>query len=243
MKKKSHRRAVASARTSKATSTETEAIDQARKTILNLLAGTVNEITLRYRVGCEVQALKRTYGDGAVGKLARQLGRARSALYEYASVAAAWPDRKEFVKWAKRKQRDGAPLTFSHFVDLARVSDAAARKHLFEVALTDRLSVRQLRKRVRAPGTRPIEQDSFESAVNGLDRLAQRLVDVRERCADLVANAGAEPVTKARSSCEAIKRAAEDLLTLLGQSEKPGLAKVRAAESEERRVTLSGGYA
>jgi hypothetical protein len=101
----------------------------------------------KYEIGCiirDVRSDNGKYGEGSVGKIARAVGRDVDTLYQYADVAETWA-QKEFERLIERKTTLGVPLSFSHFIELARVR---RNRDLLKV-LTERtfqgISVRHLR--------------------------------------------------------------------------------------------------
>lgn len=98
-----------------------------------------------YQIGAEVFGITKEtekYGRGSVKLLAGELGCTAALLYSYARVAAAW-NPEEFKEATKKANAKGLPLTFSHFVELAREEESkAAREHLFALALRESLDRR-----------------------------------------------------------------------------------------------------
>ncbi len=101
----------------------------------------------RYQVGCVIRNVRNaehSYGQGAVGKIARAVGRDVDTLYEYADVAETW-SQLEITRLLERKTLLGVPLSFTHLVVLSKVR----RDRDLLKALTDRaiagLSARHLR--------------------------------------------------------------------------------------------------
>lgn len=103
---------------------------------------------MKYLVGelvCEVQGDEGKYGAHAVEKLSAKLGSGFKAdtLYDAASVARTW-GKSEFSELVRRGDAERRRLSFSHFVELARVKLPEKREHLLQRALKDGLSVRRL---------------------------------------------------------------------------------------------------
>lgn len=90
------------------------------------------------------------YGEVAVEKIARSLGRDASSLHDYANVVQCWGP-VEFKQLMKRKSRKGLPLSISHLIELTGVRSAPQRAKLLEKALTEGLSVRDLRSQISEP--------------------------------------------------------------------------------------------
>jgi len=88
---------------------------------------------------------KKKYGTGAVKKLAAALGWSKSSINDYANVAEAWPDKRKFVALVKKTDKFGKPLSWSHFVEIAKADDKKQRAKLVEAALKHGWSVRELK--------------------------------------------------------------------------------------------------
>lgn len=110
-----------------------------------------------YRVGVEVLAVKNDqdrYSKGSVETIARKLRRTAALLYTYASVVEAWPNEKRFTELADERNPRKMPLSFSHFVELAKIADEGRREELRRAALKERWSVAKLRRAMAAPTER-----------------------------------------------------------------------------------------
>ena len=113
------------------------------------LAATSDECNGRYAIGVEILSVrtdKKTYGTGAVEKIAAALGRDANTLYDYGKVAEVW-DEPKFETQSKKPNKNGVPLSFSHFIVLANVKDAAGRARFLEAALAEALSVSALKEK------------------------------------------------------------------------------------------------
>lgn len=100
----------------------------------------------RYLIGAVVAALKLRpdlYGANAVCVAASATGEDIPSLYRYATVADRWPIAA-FDALLARRGSGGFGLSWSHLVFLATVVSDAAREHLTNKALEERLCVRQL---------------------------------------------------------------------------------------------------
>ena len=105
----------------------------------------------RYDVGVVVKQVQDDpdkYGKKPVKLLAIALGRDEDSLYNYAAVAAAWPDKRSFNALFSCKNIHGVPLSFSHLIELAKVEDDDRRKGLFQEALDRGYKVKDLRELV-----------------------------------------------------------------------------------------------
>jgi hypothetical protein len=110
----------------------------------------VNEIGTRYEVGAIIRSVvetKGTYGDGAVELLAEALGRDAASLYRYAAVAKTWPEA-EMRDISRRPNAHGEPLSWSHWVELARAPKTW--RQWLELALLESWSVRRLAREIDA---------------------------------------------------------------------------------------------
>jgi len=129
---------------------------------------TSSEASTMYRIGAEVVAIKTDeakYGTTAVKHLARAVGCSSANLYSYATVAETWGDM-EFEERIARVDASRRPLTFSHFIELAKVRDQEQRERLLNVALAKSLSVRALSRAARdadSGAPRPASQTAVRS--------------------------------------------------------------------------------
>jgi hypothetical protein len=141
----------------------------------------VDELLRRYRIGEEVGALsdaagEEKYGKRAVEKLAHAVGRDASTLYEYRDVVRAFPDKAVFRALAKRKSSRGVPLSFSTFVVLSdSCLTAKMRITLVEQALTDGLTIRQLRSHLPTKKTQVKAPPVLETHVREGEKLLARV--------------------------------------------------------------------
>jgi hypothetical protein len=115
-----------------------------------LLADTaVAEVDGRYKISTiirDVQDAEGTYGERAVERLASALGHDDATLYRYVAVARAW-SASEMRALSRRTNRFGEPLSWSHWLALARLSD---RKPWLERTLSEGWSARKLRGQLKA---------------------------------------------------------------------------------------------
>jgi hypothetical protein len=135
----------------------------------------------RYRAGAlvvEIDGDPAKYGRGAVRRVALAVGRDDSTLYDYATVARSW-DRKEFLALAARKNSGGVPLSFSHFVALARIEQRRTRDALLERAFRDSLSVRELAALVlsKLEGGAPTGANDVPSRLHQIVRVSDGLLE------------------------------------------------------------------
>ncbi len=91
----------------------------------------------------KVRGEPKKYGKGSVEKLATLLGHDASTLYDYARVAETWAKGELSTLLGKKNGLD-LPVTFSHLVELAKVTDKRKRDQALAVVLRDSLTVKQL---------------------------------------------------------------------------------------------------
>jgi len=128
------------------------------------------EISAWYAVGQKVAEVLEDAkpGDKAVYKIAKAVGRDASLLYEAGKVAKVWPQQQQFQELANRSsKRIGKRLCWSHFLELANVTDDDRREQLTEKAINDELSVRALKKAIA--GSRP-EQDEDDGRATSVEK-------------------------------------------------------------------------
>lgn len=103
-----------------------------------------DEIDTRYKVGVIVRSVieaEGTYGERAVERVAQALGRDAGSLYRYASVARTWSE-PEMRTLSRRPNCFGEPLSWSHWVELAKVP--TTWRMWLERALEESWSARRL---------------------------------------------------------------------------------------------------
>ena len=88
------------------------------------------------------------YGRRAVTTLGILLGYDKSTLNDYAAVATAW-GWGQLKSMLGRKNPAGLSLTFSHFIELAGVTDEDEVQRVLTEAVEEGFSVAQLRQRLR----------------------------------------------------------------------------------------------
>jgi hypothetical protein len=152
---------------------------------------------IRYDIGAEVNELRRAeanHGSGLVAETAARVGRDEDTLYDYSSVASLIP-RDKFRELTDRVNVAGIPLSFSHFVKLAKKNgkkeDNGLREDqwmpLFERALNEKLSVRALGKLVqetlREAGR--ATQAKGNAPLSKLVTMTRRLVDYSQKLDEL----------------------------------------------------------
>jgi hypothetical protein len=127
------------------------ALEERCEAVTRLLArADFDEIGTRYKVGVHVARVrdeKGTYGDRAVERMAAKVHRDPTTLYRAAVVTDVWSWR-ELRALSRRMNRDANPLSWSHWVELTRVSTSWHRWHAR--TLEEAWSVRVLASEVDA---------------------------------------------------------------------------------------------
>lgn len=117
----------------------------------------VHQARVRRAIGAVVIELEDAalYGAGAVKKLAEEFNLDPATLYDYAKVARLWTEA-EFENLLEMRRTDH-DLSFSHFVEVAKVQCPVQRGVWLEKAVRDRLSVAKLKEAIikAVPSARP----------------------------------------------------------------------------------------
>ena len=118
--------------------------DQVRKELASIDG---DELSHRYRISCIVLGVKNSarYGSNRVEFMEEQLGLSKQSLYKYALVAERWSPEK-FKALAKRKNRKGLPIPWSHLVEIAAIKDGRTRTGLVDRFFSECLTVEKLRE-------------------------------------------------------------------------------------------------
>jgi hypothetical protein len=137
--------------------------------IQKLLAeAAVSEIDSRFKVGVIVRSIleaEGTYGERAVERVAEVLGREAGTLYRYASVARTWSE-PEMRGLSRRPNSHGEPLSWSHWVELARAP--ATWRQWLERALAGSWPVRRLSRELDAKMQDWLEADAGDTTCAAL---------------------------------------------------------------------------
>lgn len=145
----------------------------------------------RHAIGCVIRnvcAQEHTYGQGAVEKIARAVGRDVDTLYQYAHVAEAWSEA-EIAQLMERKSTLGVPLSFSHLVALAKVR---RNRELFDTmtehAFTG-ISVRKLRALIAEQRRKKDESTPLVTLARAVSACERALLTLRalDQCLSSVA--------------------------------------------------------
>jgi hypothetical protein len=97
-------------------------------------------------IGQKVCGLTKIYGDSAVKKLSKKIRLDSSTLYTYKRIASAYSNA-EFVAALARKNDRGDSLGVWDFNELAKFDDKKQRANVFERALAENWSTRDLKKK------------------------------------------------------------------------------------------------
>lgn len=153
---------------------------KAYKAIRRLLDGERHERAKAwYEVGREIVKITADtkYGKKAVAKIAMALGRDKTMLYEAGCVAETWMRRQFEELLTRRDKVRGNRLSWSHFVELARVDDSRSRSLLIRKTLNEGLSVRDLKGRIAGP--KP-EDDGENGQMTNVARALRNFTATRE---------------------------------------------------------------
>jgi hypothetical protein len=110
----------------------------------------LDEVATRYQIGVVVVRVRDKAGrshERAVKRLATGVNRSVATLYRYAMVVDAWPP-SEFIALCARTNREGEPLSWSHWVELVRMS--RAWRPWLERTLKEAWSARRLAEEITA---------------------------------------------------------------------------------------------
>ncbi|WP_394832168.1 hypothetical protein LVJ94_37195 [Pendulispora rubella] len=204
-----------------------------------LAEATGKDVRARYRIGrliADVKGSEQRYGARAVKNLAAALGRDEATLYRFALVAEAWT-ASELETLLARKTPHGEPLSFSHLVELAQMSNKSERTEMLEYALAYGVSVRELIDAIADTGEGrgdsatdvPPSIDSLLRRVASTCNAVQRKIEISERLLSQL-DSGATGRTEAKSGL-----ALDELLARAVLSQRAILeASARSIEKLER---------
>ena len=231
---------VANLRTRRVETALAEMSPQLRKKYVAIgehLGGNVRRtLGARYEIGVVVRDIvedEATYGAGAMRLICDALGLKKTSLYDAASVARRW-SREAFRDRMDKPTLHRVPLSFSHFVVLAEVDDAARRDELLDIARREGLVVRELRNLARQASRKdatPRASSALESSVRLASALVKSGVSLRESMALLLAEEqGPELVCAAADAYRALRAEVEATLAVLESHEasrSAGLPRAR----------------
>jgi hypothetical protein len=132
------------------------------------------DVRVRYRIAVHCQDVRNGDGNGgrygakAVRNLTLALKWSKSLVYAFADVAVTWPDADKFDELVARSNKFDKPLSWSHFVLLATVTDDDRREKLIEGSLHNGWTVRELQMKMR---TGPTEQHEEADAAEPKPKL------------------------------------------------------------------------
>jgi hypothetical protein len=127
-----------------------DAIGIVATTSRRLAAAAEEELRARYQLGAMLRVARAGESGGAhvLAAVAEALGVHPSLLRRYVRVATAIAPA-QFDLLATMRNDLGMPMTWSHFEHLAEIRSAKMRVLMAEHAISNRLSVRALKRRVR----------------------------------------------------------------------------------------------
>jgi hypothetical protein len=136
----------------------------------------IGDAQFKYEVGRivgEVRKDKNKYGKRSVKTLAILLECDKSRLNDYANVAETW-SAEEFAEILQRQNGNQFPPTFSHLIELARLTTKNERDEKLEQVVDKSLTVHQLHVALfgRTVGTEVGESESEPAEAQGLRRTA-----------------------------------------------------------------------
>jgi len=205
-----------------------------------------DELHTRYRAGALLSVVKRTplaYGEGAVERIAAELGMAVATLYRYATVAESW-SLAEIEDQSRRTNRFGEPLSWSHLVALTRVPNPVSRRALAAQCLAEGWPVRRLTQIITAlAGEDALDDDDaradesvrvaltegIQSATRAAVELSIFAEALQARLADLEVDADAELVARAIDAFEQLHVRAESTLDQLRGATRSSEKRLRCA--------------
>lgn len=103
---------------------------------------------LASRVNDVKQGEMNVYGAGAMKLIAGAMGWKLSTTYNYAAIAETWPE-PQYDELMERRDCYGKPLTKSHLIELARVSDVREREALVDEWSESGLTVKKLMEAIK----------------------------------------------------------------------------------------------
>ena len=127
---------------------------KAYKEIHDLLDGQRhNKAKAWYEVGQKVVKIMDAseHGKRDVAKIAELLGRDASLLYDAGRVAKKWTLRQFKTLLKKQDKVRGNRLSWSHLIELERVTNPGRRESLIETILDNGLSVSDLKQAIKGP--------------------------------------------------------------------------------------------
>ena len=174
-----------------------------------------------YEVACDIRELRDAakYGANAMGQFANFVGWSLTTVNDYATLAETWPNADEFAKIAAKKNKNGIPLTWTHFIVLMREPNEERRQILMRDALNKGWTVAALEK------ARGEESDGSDS--NG------RVHTPEAHCTDGGDTRPAEPLKIM------VNDVAEKLTALKTKWEKEILTEIAKVPTDQLETTLS----
>jgi len=155
-------------------------IEEAKVALGKAVTGDANA---RYDLAVVVARVKERstadkYGEGAVKKLASEIGVGSKILYKYAEVTRRW-NGAQFKEVAARPSKSGRTLPWTAFLVIAEVEDGRARNGLVTEALKGNLSISKIRDLVAEKNGKeaPSLAKQLSALAGGCRRLGKRVKD------------------------------------------------------------------
>lgn len=127
---------------------------------------TSKEENYRWRLGDLAKHIDKTYRDKGLEDFAREIGKAKSSVYQYAAVSRMFP---QIIR--RRIQKDCPTLTYTYFRDAKRLKDRKlAVAWLYEVAdsgWTADEAARKLTERLKRQPRETMEGEIFDRYTDG----------------------------------------------------------------------------
>jgi hypothetical protein len=130
-----------------------------------------NDVLGRYKIACRIRGLRDAakYGSGAIQKFAKFIGWSETTAGDYAALATTWPDAEKFAKLAAKPNKNGIPLSWSHFIELMREENGKRRQSLMTKALNEGWTVAKLAEERKSD---PSESSDDDTAKNPTAEIA-----------------------------------------------------------------------
>jgi hypothetical protein len=111
------------------------------------------------------------YGDRGVDRLARALGRDRTALYRAAKIATHWT-KSEVVRLADKPGKHGLGISWSHLEVVADEGNKEKRDRWLKKITADGLSVRALKRFATPRRTKAVAAEGGDPVATEIGKLA-----------------------------------------------------------------------
>jgi hypothetical protein len=226
-------------------------LEQANQTRDRIAKIENNDVMGRYAVACDFHTTRDAakYGANAMQKFAKFVGWSLTTVQDYAKLAATWPDAQKFAKLAAKQNKNGIPLSWSHFVALMREEDAELRADLMAQALKKGWTVAELEAGRKTPTSGPsdntgtattdstagtAEPVAANPVIAMVSGVAEKLTAVKATCeTDLLKTIAAAPAATLDETLTSLQTAREQVVTL--HKSTLNSIDVAIAQVEERR--------